>query len=497
MTESSPAAPAEPPAPAPSDVELILRTRAGESEAFGQLYERHRGAAERLGRRLVPASDVDDLVSDAFARVLDVLRSGGGPHVSFRAYLLTTLRRRSYDRGRARRREQATDDLTPYDEGVPFTDTALEQFENSTAARAFASLPERWQAVLWHTEVEGEKPADVAPVLGLSANGVAALAYRAREGLRQAYLQMHLASVSSRDCRWTSDRLGAYTRGGLSRRETATVKRHLEQCEACTAVYLELVAVNRRLPALLGPIVLGPLAAGYAAKGGGLGGLGLVAGRVRDLVGSSPQTAAVAAGASVATVAAAAFGVIALTGDPAPPARPTTPAIAAPQAPVRVPPPAAVPAPQPPPKGQSTPQRAPKAAASSPRSRQAAAAAAAAPAAAAPGAHGGRAAVPAVSRVVRSQRGAAPAPAAPAPARPAPAPPAPAPAPRAPAPAPAPAPARAPAPPAPAPAPPAQPPSRQGGLELNVRADTPVADVDAKAGVREGALFADARVTPP
>ena len=57
-------------------------------------------------------------------------------------------------------------------------------------ARAFASLPERWQAVLWHTEIEGARPADVAPLLGLTANGVAALAYRAREGLRQAYLQM-------------------------------------------------------------------------------------------------------------------------------------------------------------------------------------------------------------------------------------------------------------------------------------------------------------------
>ena len=53
-------------------------------------------------------------------------------------------------------------------------------------ARAFASLPERWQAVLWHTEIEGARPADVAPLLGLTANSVAALAYRAREGLRQA-----------------------------------------------------------------------------------------------------------------------------------------------------------------------------------------------------------------------------------------------------------------------------------------------------------------------
>ena len=42
--------------------------------------------------------------------------------------------------------------------------------------------------VLWHTEVEGQRPAEVAPLLGMSPNSVSALAYRAREGLRQAFV---------------------------------------------------------------------------------------------------------------------------------------------------------------------------------------------------------------------------------------------------------------------------------------------------------------------
>jgi hypothetical protein len=33
-------------------------------------------------------------------------------------------------------------------------------------ARAFAPLPERWRAVLWHTEIEGARPADVARCSG-------------------------------------------------------------------------------------------------------------------------------------------------------------------------------------------------------------------------------------------------------------------------------------------------------------------------------------------
>src|SRR6478735_4312687 len=118
---------------------------------------------DRGDAELVSAGDVDDLVSEAFAKVLGVLQRGGGPDLAFRAYLLTAVRRLHVDRIRATARLHSTDDLTPFDPGIPFRDTALEGFENATAAKAFASLPERWQLVLWHTEVEGQKPADIAP----------------------------------------------------------------------------------------------------------------------------------------------------------------------------------------------------------------------------------------------------------------------------------------------------------------------------------------------
>ena len=124
-------------------------------------------------------------MSNAFAKVLAVLQRGGGPDVAFRAYLLTAVRRLHVDQIRAGGKLQTTDDIAAFDPGEPFRDTAVEGFENAAAAKAFASLPERWQLVLWHTEVEGNKPADIAPLMGMSANSVAALAYRAREGAGQ------------------------------------------------------------------------------------------------------------------------------------------------------------------------------------------------------------------------------------------------------------------------------------------------------------------------
>src|SRR4051795_5034492 len=258
----------------PGDAELISAVRGGDIDAYGELFARHVESARRLARQLAGPGDADDLVSDAFAKVLTVLQRGGGPDLAFRAYLLTAVRRLHVDKIRAGSRLRPVDDLTPFDPGLPFQDTAVEGFENAAAAKAFATLPERWQMVLWHTEVEQQKPADIAPLLGMSANSVSALAYRAREGLRQAFLSQHAADPDDVVCSWTRDHLGAYVRGGLSRRDVGRVDDHLESCRACAAVYLELTEVNSGLSALLAPLLLGTAGAAYLTSGGGAAGTG-------------------------------------------------------------------------------------------------------------------------------------------------------------------------------------------------------------------------------
>jgi RNA polymerase sigma factor (sigma-70 family) len=184
---------------------------------------------------------------------MEALQAGRGPDSAFRAYLLTALRRTAYDKTRRDRRIELHEDLgevngvKPEWVSVPFTDTAVAGLERSLAARAFARLPERWQAVLWHTEVEGRSPAEVASVLGLTPNGVSALAYRAREGLKRAYLQVYLAETTETRCRTTIDRLGAWTRNGLSKRDRAQVQGHLNQCTLCRTLAVELADINSTL----------------------------------------------------------------------------------------------------------------------------------------------------------------------------------------------------------------------------------------------------------
>ncbi|MBP2474624.1 RNA polymerase sigma factor (sigma-70 family) [Crossiella equi] len=341
----------------PSDPELIGSVRAGSMDAYALLYERHVAAAYNLARQMSRSpSEADDLVSDAFAKVLDTLRAGKGPDAAFRAYLLTALRHNAYDRTRREKKVELSDDVAAYDSGVPFTDTAVAGLERTLAAKAFARLPERWQAVLWHTEVEQQTPAEIAPILGLTANGVSALAYRAREGLRQAYLQVHLDSVSAEACRATVDRLGAWTRDGLSKRETAQVEAHLDTCADCRALAAELRDVNGAMRVFIAPLILGGAVTAYlalSATKAAAAGLSLAAAAgAGAAAGASGGGAAGAASALprqfLATGASAAAVVVAVAVALTAGGGSQEPQVAAPHTTTVAPPPASPPPPKPP-----------------------------------------------------------------------------------------------------------------------------------------------------
>jgi RNA polymerase sigma factor (sigma-70 family) len=286
------------------DAKLLNMVRAGDSGAFAQLYQRHQAAARRLARELVRTStEVDDAVAETFARVLDVTRRGGGPTDAFRPYMLTVLRRVCYDRLRAQRAQVPTDAGRMPDQGEAFSDPAVAELDSSLIVRAFLSLPERWRAVLWHTEIEDESPAEVGPVFGLSRNAVAALKLRAREGLRQAYLQMHIARVNRQECRPVAGRLGAFVRDELSKRDTSMVTEHLAGCADCRAACAELTDVNAALRGVVAPIFLGTAAASYLSGGS----RGAAAGSAA----AGGGTAASRAGAAAARAGAAGHGAAA------------------------------------------------------------------------------------------------------------------------------------------------------------------------------------------
>jgi len=236
-----------------------------DGRSYGELYVEHAPAARRLALSMVPHDVADDIVAEAFARVLAAIRAGRGPDHAFRGYLLTTVRHLAHDWLAARRRLTVIGDLDEEAGASGVSGGAEAQAEARAEARliirAFSRLPGRWRTVLWHLEVEGQAPADVAPMFGLSANGVSALAMRAREGLRQAYLQEHIGTNIPAACRAYAAELGAGTRGRLSPRRHAAMQEHLRHCPVCANLFTELSELNGKLRTILAPIALAGVSA--------------------------------------------------------------------------------------------------------------------------------------------------------------------------------------------------------------------------------------------
>lgn len=336
---------------APSDEELLDRCRSGDSDAFAELWERHRRAGIVAARNLAPRFSPDDLVSEAYLRIFELTRDGRGPRGAFRPYLYQVIRSIAADWWRLPEyTTEALDEIPALTEAGPWEDGA---FDLNAASQAFSTLTERWQAVLWYTEVEGLPPREAAKLLGISANGVSALAARAREALQSAWVEAHVnRELAAAACRSTLQHLQRYQRGKLTRAASRDVAAHLETCDSCSKAAAEYSALNRQLALVIAGVLLGagpalalleglgPVAAASAAVSSagatstGTGAAGTASG------GTAAGTAAIGASAGLiaapavlitAAVAAVAIGGTALlmsgvlrSSDPRPAAEATT-----------------------------------------------------------------------------------------------------------------------------------------------------------------------------
>lgn len=307
----------------PADTELARLAGAGDLDAFDVLYRRHVEAAWRMALAVTSnPHDAADAVSDAFTRVFQALPNRPQAAGHFLPYLLAAVRNAAIDGLRRDGRQRAT---SPGDHpewaslGAEPGDDLVADVEASLVSQAFKSLPERWRSVLWLVEIERFSLADVALLLGMTPNGVAQLAVRARTGLRQRYLQAHLRQTEVRtSCRHTVGRLGAYAAGGLAPRDLSKVDQHLAGCDACRSRLAQLQDVTpclRRavlpLPAALAALSAAKL---HLAAGGATAGAAAVSATAVPAGIGAGVVAAVAPAPLVASLASAALLVAGFVG---------------------------------------------------------------------------------------------------------------------------------------------------------------------------------------
>ncbi|UNS97747.1 sigma-70 family RNA polymerase sigma factor [Streptomyces tubbatahanensis] len=327
-----------------SDAALTQDLRAGDpftgQAALDELYRRHHPAVLAYARTCCrDPHTAEDLGSEAFARTLQAVRAGGGPTEAWRPYLLTAVRRTAAAWSETARRTELAPDFDRWLSETPAEahtargahgaeesaeERMLRREDGRLALRAFRALPERWQAVLWHSLIEEEPATATATQLGLSTSGLASLTARAREGLREAYLAAYAERTSRASgpeadaCRRYATALAASVRRPRSRagrragrRAAGDLERHLAECPACGQAARELTEINDSLRGVLPAAVLLWAGGAYLAKTAG----GATAAATASATAATDATTAanVAAEAATAGKSAAVSGAAAHT----------------------------------------------------------------------------------------------------------------------------------------------------------------------------------------
>ncbi|AXI78328.1 ricin-type beta-trefoil lectin domain protein [Peterkaempfera bronchialis] len=257
-TEAAP--PVDSPCSTLSDPELTRLIRSSEApiaqEAADELRRRHLPPVLAYARICARDSHAaEQLATDAFNRAAQAVQAAGGPKHAWRHQLLMLVQRTAAGWATTTRRARLAPDFAAWLDSTasdaPEARPDLPALElRSPMLRGFRALPERTQAVLWHSVVEEDDDTETGRLLGLEPQSVPYLREKAREAYRDAYLQAHAEYGAAEECRGFSGLVeAAARRSGVHQNED--LDRHLAACPRCSRLLIDLVGISERPDAVL------------------------------------------------------------------------------------------------------------------------------------------------------------------------------------------------------------------------------------------------------
>lgn len=166
---------------APTDEELVRRTRAGDEAAFSELIRRHRAAVYRTAWRLSgDHADADDLSQEAFVKAYRALGSFRGES-KFSTWLMRIVMNLAFTARQSRRPSVSIDEVREIASGGPPADQAV---LGRQVRAAVEMLPPRQRQVLLLKVYEGLKFQEIADLAGISVGTAKATFFHAVRSLR-------------------------------------------------------------------------------------------------------------------------------------------------------------------------------------------------------------------------------------------------------------------------------------------------------------------------
>ncbi len=163
-------------------IALVELARAGDSEAFGLLYDHYQGSVYRfLFYRTRSTTLAEDLTSETFFRALRSMTNFRWQGKDFGAWLMTIARNLATDHFKAGRTrlELTTEDMGLHDDATEGPESSvLAGLTNEILLRALKELPDEQRDCLIMRFLQGMSIAETAAVLGRSDGAVKQLQLR-------------------------------------------------------------------------------------------------------------------------------------------------------------------------------------------------------------------------------------------------------------------------------------------------------------------------------
>lgn len=186
---------AESPTDSDEDLELMLRVRDGDAEAFSRLVERHQHRViGTVARMLGSPDEAEDLAQHVFVRVWKSA-ARWEPNAKFTTWLMTITRNLVFNETRRRGRarlvplEGESGDRAPHEHTdgsvvSPSDELSAQELESAIDA-AIQSLAEQPRMALVLRRYEEMSYEEIAAVLGTTVPAVKSMLFRARAELRE------------------------------------------------------------------------------------------------------------------------------------------------------------------------------------------------------------------------------------------------------------------------------------------------------------------------
>ena len=234
-----------------SDERLVALTRRGNQAAYEALVGRYQARLLAFCRHMLGSrEDAEDVLQEVFAAAFNAMIADERA-LNVRPWLYRIARNRSLNH---LRRVQAIGvdsmDVHLSENGTSAADKVHRREEFRLLVEDVQGLPETQRTALLLREIDALSYDQIAEAMDTTIPSVKSLLVRARVSLAES------AQARQLTCDEVRDELGEVAEG--LHRMTAPVRRHLRQCDSCSAFRKHLRQTNRALAAIfpVGPLLL-------------------------------------------------------------------------------------------------------------------------------------------------------------------------------------------------------------------------------------------------